>query len=106
MYEELTGDLALDQGVTQEDNLNIDEVTEQDPVILLEDYNDSFINSNDLSISNIDNYDLTTLESLIQENNDTLHSINDNMFRLYYFVGGLYVVFMIIIVIKFFKQFF
>lgn len=106
MFEELTGDLALDQGVTQEENLYIDDVTEQDPVILPEDFNDSIINSNDLSISNIDNYDLSTLESLIQDNNDTLHSINDNMYRLYYFVGGLYVVFMIIIVIKFFKQFF
>ena len=50
--------------------------------------------------------DLSSIESLIQENNDLLLQNTENTYRLYYFVGGLYVVFMIIIVIKFFKQFF
>lgn len=50
--------------------------------------------------------DLSSIEALIQENNDLLLQNTENTYRLYYFVGGLYVVFMIILVIKFFKQFF
>lgn len=50
--------------------------------------------------------DLSSIEALIQENNDLLLQNTENTYRLYYFVGGLYVIFMIIIVIKFFKQFF
>lgn len=61
---------------------------------------------NNLSLSDSNSYDLTTLESLVLSNNEELHSINENMFRLYYFVGGLYLVFMIVIVFKFFRQFF
>ena len=57
----------------------------------------------------------TYLESIIanQEtiiaNQETLigyeHNISDNSFRLYYFIGGLYVAFAIVIMIKFFKTF-
>ena len=50
--------------------------------------------------------DLSSIESLIQENNDLLLQNTQNTYRLYYFVGGLYVIFMILIVIKFLKQFF
>lgn len=37
---------------------------------------------------------------------EQLQLISDNCFRLYYFIGGLYVVFFVILAIKFFKQFF
>ena len=33
------------------------------------------------------------------------HNISDNSFRLYYFIGGIYVAFAIVIMIKFFKTF-
>lgn len=104
--EELLEDVVLspeqDQEEDQEENQeeNLEEVLDQGEL----DDTSSIINN--LSLSNSSDYDFTTLEALIQDNNETLHSINENMFRLYYFVGGLYVVFMIIIVIKFFKQFF
>ena len=35
-----------------------------------------------------------------------LQDISDNSFRLYYFIGGLYVAFAIVLAIKFFKMFF
>ncbi len=35
-----------------------------------------------------------------------LQNVSDNCFRLYYFIGGLYVVFFIVLAIKFFKQLF
>ena len=50
---------------------------------------------------------LTTLEETeIPDYSQTLQDISDNSFRLYYFVGGLYVAFAILIGIKFFKIFF
>lgn len=91
-------DQEEDQEEIQEENLQEDLDQELE--------NDSSSIINNLSLSNSSDYDLTTIEALVQDNNETLHSINDNMLRLYYFVGGLYVIFMIIIVIKFFKQFF
>ena len=35
-----------------------------------------------------------------------VQDISDNSFRLYYFIGGLYVAFAIVLAIKFFKMFF
>lgn len=66
------------------------------------------INTNDIDYSFyleeiIDNQNtiITNQESLIFLNNE----IRDNSYRLYYFIGGLYVAFAIIIMIKFFKTF-
>lgn len=42
---------------------------------------------------------------LIDIKSDTLQC-QENLYRLYYFIGGLYVVFFIVLAIKFFKQFF
>ena len=47
---------------------------------------------------------LATLESI--DYSEQIQACSDNGYRLYYFIGGLYVVFFIILAIKFFKQFF
>ena len=61
-----------------------------------------FIDYSDL-LESIDSR-LATLESI--DYSEDIKNCSDNAFRLYYFIGGLYVVFFIIIAIKFFKQFF
>lgn len=87
--EVLEQDPEEDQEENQEEDPqeNIEENENEDPAVSYE-------------------VDLSSIEALIQENNDLLLQNTENTYRLYYFVGGLYVVFMIIIVIKFFKQFF
>ena len=50
--------------------------------------------------------DLTNIESLLEAQNDMIQQNMENTYRLYYFFGGLYVVFFIVLAIKFFKQFF
>lgn len=53
--------------------------------------------------------DIISNQEIIITNQETLISLNteiqNNGYRLYYFVGGLYVAFAIIIMIKFFKTF-
>ena len=56
-----------------------------------------------------DNYDYSQYYESIIANQEQelvyLSEIRDNSYRLYYFIGGLYVAFAIIIGIKFFKTF-
>lgn len=102
--EELIDDLLLSNEEPEEEPEDLDqEDLDQEES---ESLDDSSPIINNLSLSDSNSYDLTTLESLVLANNEELHSINENMFRLYYFVGGLYVIFMIVIVVKFFRQFF
>lgn len=54
--------------------------------------------------------DYTTLLGTIIENQEILidknSQMSDNLYRLYYFIGGLYIAFAVLIGIKFFKSFF
>lgn len=52
------------------------------------------------------NDNLDTLNSSLVDLQQDVAICRDNGYRQYYFIGGLYVVFFIIIAIKFFKQFF
>jgi len=52
------------------------------------------------------NDNLDTLNASIVDLQQDVSVCRDNGYRQYYFIGGLYVVFFIIIAIKFFKQFF
>lgn len=52
------------------------------------------------------NDNLDSLNASIVDLRQDVAVCRDNGYRQYYFIGGLYVVFFIIIVIKFFKQFF
>ena len=52
------------------------------------------------------NDNLDTLNGSIVDLQHDVAICRDNGYRQYYFIGGLYVVFFIIIAIKFFKQFF
>lgn len=67
------------------------------------------LGDNSLLQSVDDNNDYTQYYESIIANQDQeliyLSDIRDNSFRLYYFIGGLYVAFAILIGIKFFKTF-
>ena len=94
--EELSGD----QTITEEESALVLDVPEYsyfsldssdcDYSIYLED----IISNQETIISQYDSFSLQ------------LQDITDNSFRLYYFIGGLYVAFAIVLAIKFFKMFF
>ena len=75
-----------------------------DPELLLRsDGNDSFVDYSDYLESIITNQEIIILNQETIISLDT--EIQNNGYRLYYFVGGLYVAFAIVIMIKFFKTF-
>lgn len=89
----------------EESNDNVDEVPFDD--IELESSSDN-INQVDYSeiLESIDSR-LETLESIESPDyTEQIQNISDNCFRLYYFIGGLYIAFAIFIGIKFWKIFF
>lgn len=93
--------------VTVPDYLLVDSVSESAPLSEIESSSDN-INQIDYTelLESIDSR-LEELESI--ENPDyteQIQNISDNCFRLYYFVGGLYIAFAILIGIKFWKIFF
>lgn len=102
----------IDSGL--EESQNTDEFTtgtessEDENSLLDNGYNENVgVSSVDYSgyFESIDSH----LERLIlnQEVIDSkLQNVSDNCFRLYYFIGGLYVVLFIVLAIKFFKQLF
>lgn len=87
-------------------------VTDQDEFIgseeIISDFN--YIPDSDGYYVYSNDTDYTTLLGTIIQNQEILidksSQMSDNLYRLYYFIGGLYIAFAILIGIKFFKSFF
>lgn len=97
----LSGSLAVQNDEEGEEFTSLGESPEIDTSsgyrVILANTGDSNIDYSTI-LSSIDSH-LEVIESNVTE-------IRDNTYRLYYFIGGLYVAFAIVLAIKFLKQFF
>lgn len=99
-------DMVVDQG-SEENSGSSEEEQVQVENLSFESYSPSSDTSSDYTLLLEDL--ITNQETIISQNESIslqLHDISDNCFRLYYFIGGLYVAFAIVLAIKFFKMFF
>lgn len=90
-----------------EETSNEEQVTEEDPDLEEEEnesIDENFIDYTYL-LESIDEH-LENLEASQVELSQQLQEVRDNTYRLYYFIGGLYVAFAIVLAIRFLKIFF
>lgn len=85
--------LQVDESEDQEEQEEQDENTVSDPI----DYTE-FLESINTTLENIEANQVVIIEDL--------QVIRDNSYRLYYFIGGLYIAFAIYLAIRFLKIFF
>lgn len=106
------------------DNSIYNDFYTSDDVFLFADQ-EEFTDGSEADFDNVDNLQLSVsddsvdysdilnsinfnLETIVSQNDIELRyigEIKDNSYRLYYFIGGLYVAFAVVLMIKFFKTF-